>query len=171
MTRMRRSSRPGSLIWLSSSPKPRLLKSENMASMPQRRPSSKAVWTEGVCDRAMIQGSGWPASCTMATLVRTRCSVSSMSRNRCSPQMLAAREALHQRGLAAGLEHEQVLLEPQPPAPVLLPAPRDQRGRAVKPIPHQRGTHPRGQKTSDRLERLALLGEADRALGLLHAPG
>src|SRR3954468_4568953 len=38
MTRMRRSSRPGSLIWLSSSPKPRLLKSENMASMPQRRP-------------------------------------------------------------------------------------------------------------------------------------
>src|SRR5215207_2064214 len=71
MTRMRRSSRPGSLIWLSSSPKPRLLKSENMASMPQRRPSSKAVWTEGACDRAMIQGSGWPASCTMATLVRT----------------------------------------------------------------------------------------------------
>src|SRR3954469_23863687 len=38
MTRMRRSSRPGSLIWLSSSPKPRLLKSENRASMPQRRP-------------------------------------------------------------------------------------------------------------------------------------
>ena len=32
MTSMRRSSRPGSLIWLSSSPKPRLLKSENMAS-------------------------------------------------------------------------------------------------------------------------------------------
>src|SRR4051812_11034420 len=114
----------------------------------------------------MIQGSGWPASCTMATLVRTRCSVSSTSRNRGSP-----REALRQRGLAASLEHEQVLLEPQPPAPVLLPAPADQRGRAVKPIPQQRGTHPRGQKTSDRLERRALLGEADRALGLLHAPG
>src|SRR5215203_3754248 len=105
----------------------------------------------------MIQGSGCPASCTMETLVRTRCSVSSISRNRCSP-----REALRQRGLATRLEHEQVLLEPQPPAPVLLPAPRDQRGRAVKPIPHQRGTPPRGQKTRDRLERLALLGEADR---------
>src|SRR5687768_14520623 len=35
----------------------------------------------------MIQGSGWLASCIMATLVRTRGSVSSMSRNRCSPRL------------------------------------------------------------------------------------
>src|SRR3954454_17664163 len=36
MTRMRRSSRPGSLIWLSSSPKPRLLKSENRGRVGRR---------------------------------------------------------------------------------------------------------------------------------------
>src|SRR3954467_14192125 len=36
MTRMRRSSRPGSLIWPSSSPKPRLLKSENMGRVGRR---------------------------------------------------------------------------------------------------------------------------------------
>src|SRR3954468_3534589 len=81
-----RSSRSVRVIWLSSSPKPRVLKSENIASMPQRRPSSKARWTDGGCERAMIHGSGWPASCTIATLVRTRVSVSSMSLSRCSPR-------------------------------------------------------------------------------------
>src|SRR5215210_8766461 len=108
----------------------------------------------------MIQGSGWPASCTMATVVRTRCSVSSMSLNRCSPRAKHSASVVSPPASnTSSLEHEQVLLEPQPPAPVLLPAPRDQRGRAVKPIPHQHRPYPRGQKTSDRLERLALLGE------------
>src|SRR6185312_5815414 len=55
-------------------------------SMPQRKPSSKAVWTDGVCDRAIIHGSGCPASWTIATWVRTRVSVSSMSLSRCSPR-------------------------------------------------------------------------------------
>src|SRR4051794_15223749 len=115
----------------------------------------------------MIQGSGWPASCTMATLVRTR-----FSGQRDVPQpVLAAPEARRQRGLAAVLEHEQVLLEPQPPIPTLTPAPGDQVGAAVKPIPHQHRLGARREKTGRRLKRRALLGKADRALGLLHPPG
>ena len=49
--------------------------------------------------------------CTMATLVRTRFSVSSMSLSRCSPRLKHSASV----GLAAVLEHEQVLFEPQPP--------------------------------------------------------
>src|SRR4051794_37789454 len=62
MTRMRRSRRSGRRRWLSSRPKPRVLKSLNMASIPHLSPESKARWTVGASDRAMIQGSGWPAS-------------------------------------------------------------------------------------------------------------
>src|SRR5215210_2306817 len=102
-----------------------------MASMPQRRPSSKAVWTEGACDRAMIQGSGWPASCTLVHHgdVGAHAFLGQLD----VPQpVLAAPEARRQRGLAAVLEHEQVLFEPQPPIPALTTAPGDQVGAAVK---------------------------------------
>ena len=85
--------------------------------------------------------------------------------------VLAAPEARRQRGLAAVLEHKQVLFEPQPPIPALTPAPGDQVGAAVKPIPHQHRLGARREKTCRRLKRRALLGKADRALGLLHPPG
>ena len=51
--------------------------------------------------------------------------------------VLAAAETVRQRGLAAVLEHEQVLFEPQPPIPALTTAPGDQFGAARRPIPHQ----------------------------------
>src|SRR3954449_8735452 len=58
MTRMRRSSRPGSLIWLSSSPKPRLLKSENRASNPQGTAIFEGRGDGGARGRGVIPGSG-----------------------------------------------------------------------------------------------------------------
>src|SRR4051812_23064409 len=60
--------------------------------------------------------------------------------------VLAAPEARRQRGLAAVLEHEQVLFEPQPPIPALTPAPGDQVGAAVKPIPISTGVVPAGRR-------------------------
>src|SRR3954468_10593724 len=68
---------------------------------------------------------------------------------RCQP-VLAAPEARRQRGLAAVLEHEQVLVEPQPPIPALTPAPGDQVGAAVKTIPHQHRLGARREKTGRR---------------------
>src|SRR5215203_2393653 len=75
--------------------------------------------------------------------------------------VLAAPEARCQRGLAAVLEHEQVLFEPQPPIPALTTAPGDQVGAAVKPIPHQHRLGARREKTCRRLKRRALLGKAE----------
>jgi hypothetical protein len=62
MTRMSRAMRSGRSRWLSSRPKPRVLKSASIASMPHRRPWSKARCTLGASDKAMIQGSGWLGS-------------------------------------------------------------------------------------------------------------
>src|SRR5215212_8445304 len=113
----------------------------------------------------MIHGSAWPSSCTMATWVRARLPVSATSSNLCSP-----RETLRQGRLAAVVEHEQVLLAAQPPAPAVIATPGDQGGRAIETIAHQRGAHPLGQQGGDGCHGVALLAKADGALRLLHAP-
>src|SRR3954467_11009848 len=86
-------------------------------------------------------------------------------------QVLAPREAVGERGLATRFNHQQLLLEPQPPVPALRPAPRDQGGRAVEAIAHQHRPHPRGQQSRNPVQRRALLSKADGALRVLHLPG
>src|SRR3954451_24901741 len=111
----------------------------------------------------MIHGSGWSASCTIATLVRTRVSVSSMSLNWCSPRSKHAASVVS----PPCSNTSRFCLSRSRQSHPLLAAPADQVGAAVKAVADQHRPDARGQKASDRLERLALLGKADRALGLL----
>jgi hypothetical protein len=85
-------------------------------------------------------------------------------------QVFAPSEAFGHRGLAAVLEHQEVVPEPQPPAPAPPPAPGDQVGRAVETVAHQHRPNPCGQQAGHHLQGRALLGEADRPLRRLDPP-
>ena len=61
-TGMSRSNRSGFLIRLRAMPKPRVLKSENIASMLRRIPWSGTLYSDGAAFMAMIHGSLWPSS-------------------------------------------------------------------------------------------------------------
>src|SRR3954454_10473191 len=82
----------------------------------------------------------------------------------------AGRKARRPRRLAAVLEHQQVPLQPQPPAPAQLTAQGDQIGRAVETVTHQHDLGARRQPGRHAGDQLPLLGEADAALGRPHPP-
>src|SRR4051812_47258200 len=108
MTRSRRPRRSERWMWLSSRPKPRVLKSENMASMPHLEP----VVEGAVSGRRLGQGDD--PGFGMARLVHhgdIRGHPLSGQLD-AAEQVLAPREARRQGGLAAVLEHQEVPLEP-----------------------------------------------------------
>src|SRR4051794_7317405 len=85
-------------------------------------------------------------------------------------QVLAARETLGQRGLAAAFEDQEVLLEPQPPVPAQPAAKGDQVGAAVEAVAHEDDPGTRGQPARDQGEQLPLLDESDAAPSLPDPP-
>ena len=70
-TGMSRSSRSGFLIRLRVMPKPRVLKSENIASMLRRIPWSGTLYSDGAAFMAIIHGSLWPSSWSTPMVEKT----------------------------------------------------------------------------------------------------
>src|SRR3954467_13311831 len=135
MTRMSLASRSGYRIWLSSRPTPRVLKSENIGSMPQRRPS----WAFRVIERGEItRGLGHSDDPgLLVTGVLDEADVGAHLAGcqfhprqvGCAPGQLLDRPRVSTVDTSA-----QVALQPQPVVPIQRLAAGDQGGRAVEPI-------------------------------------
>src|SRR3954462_5370395 len=83
---------------------------------------------------------------------------------------LASGEARGQRGLAAVREDQQILLQPQPPAPAQRAAQGDEVGGAVEAVAHQHDPAAGRKPSRHPRDQFPLLGEADGAPGLPDPP-
>src|SRR3954452_10318426 len=121
---MSRSSRSVRSIWLGSRLNPRVLKPETIAAMPR----AQAVVTRPLWRRTL--GHGDDPGLGLAVRMHhgdRRAGAFAGQRDVLQP-VFAAREAIRQGRLAAVVEHAQVLLAAQPPAPAVIATPGDQRG-------------------------------------------
>src|SRR4051794_4305867 len=94
---------------------------------------------------AMVQGSGWPGSWTHGDIGGDPLA----GELDAAQQALAPRQAGGERGLTASFEHQQVPLQPQPPAPVPCAAPGDQVRRPVEAVAHEHRPSPREQQSAE----------------------
>ena len=166
-TGMSRSSRSGFLIRLRVMPKPRVLNSENIASMLRRIPWSGTLYSDGAAFMAMIHGSLSTSFVEHANGGEDTCPVKLRVYNAFGYQ---PGNFPGQRFAALMLQRDGAL-HAKPTVPACVPTPSDQAGGPAEPISGQQNARAFRQPRANTFQKPVLHTPPDCPFGSAHTPG